>query len=211
MSQPPRTRLRPTSRLVLGVLLILVAMVLFGASRLIAGSQRHAYDPHASPPPTYHLTAGKQYQLATSGGMAALAGSGALATGSSPSCAATADTGQNDPLTIDAVTSDDRDLHVIATFTAQATGVFHVHCDRIAAVFVDDADDSARDWSAVGVLAAALLGLVGAAMAVSGAYQVDEDRRRPGTGLDESQPADRDGGESDEPRVQVAEGPVDHP
>jgi hypothetical protein len=223
---PPRSSaLSAATRLLLGILVVLVAMIFFGASRLLAGSQRHAYDPHATPPPTYRLTAGRQYQLSTIGGVRQLTSSGVVATGSNLSCAATADSGQNDPLMIDEVRSDDRDLHVIATFTAQSSGDFHVHCDRIAAVFVDDADQPVRDWSGIGVPVAAILALLGVSMAISGAYELAAGRRTgspdtdwpdtdsrdvdvPGTDAAGAHPPLR---RSDPASVEVPERPVDQP
>ena len=60
-------------RLAVGVLLILLAVLIYGLSRLLASGQAHSYDAGASPPATVRLIAGKQYQLSSPVGVSTLA------------------------------------------------------------------------------------------------------------------------------------------
>jgi hypothetical protein len=162
----------PVSIVSLGVVLILIAIVVYAASQFIAGRQRHAYDPGASPPSSYHLTAGKKYQLSSAGGVSELKKERVLSSVTTPVCNQAAATGKEVGLKLDSTNDDDRDLHVFAAFTATQTGDFHISCLRISDVFVDDADNSPSDFAGALLLLATLLGLIGAIAAVSGGYQL---------------------------------------
>jgi len=168
-----RTRGRPLSAAVAlgtGIILLLLAVVVFGASRLIANGQRHAYDPGATPPKTYRLTAGKTYQLSSTEGIARLTGRGLLGAGVTPSCFSSTPDGARQPLTIVSTKDDVRVLQVFATFQVPRSGVLAVHCDGISAVFVDDADDSSTDYAALLTMSTTLLGLLGVIAVMSGGY-----------------------------------------
>jgi hypothetical protein len=191
MTESAVQRVAPGVRLAAGVVLVFIALVAFGASRLAASSQRHAFDPRATPVPTYEITAGKTYQLSSSGGVKALTQQGVLGAGTSLTCTAAAADGATEQLTMDSTKDDVRDLHVFATFTATQSGSFHFACAAVPEVFVDDAEDSAADLSALLVLLATVIGLVGIAAVLSGAYDLPG---RP---------------ESDQAGVQMAERGVD--
>jgi hypothetical protein len=147
--------------------LILLALVLFGGSRVVAAGQRHAYDPAAAPPPAYHLTAGKTYQLSSARSVAELKKAGLLG---NMACSVTSGTGQQTPVTLASTADDDRNLHFFATMVAPLTGEGRLSCTGIPEVFVDDADNAAPDRSALLVLLSIVAGLLGVIAACSGGY-----------------------------------------
>jgi hypothetical protein len=167
-SEPPgASGERAGSRLLAGAVLLIVALVLFAASRVVAAGQRHAYDPGASPPASYAVTAGTSYQLSAARSVSELKKAGLLG---NLACFTTSATGEQTPLTLSSVADDDRNLHLFATFVAPATGSVQVSCTGIPGVFVDDADDAAPDRSAVLVLLSGAIGLLGVIAACSGGY-----------------------------------------
>jgi hypothetical protein len=162
--QPPD---RSGAGLAAGAVLLVLAVVLFGGSRVVAAGQRHAYDPAANPPPAYHLTAGKTYQLSSARSVAELKKAGVL---DNPACFVTSNTGEQAPVTLASTADDDRNLHLFATMVAPSTGDVHLSCTGIPEVFVDDADNAAPDRSALLVLLSIVAGLLGVIAACSGGY-----------------------------------------
>ncbi|HEX8304940.1 MAG TPA: hypothetical protein VF612_08675 [Jatrophihabitans sp.] len=176
--RPPRDR--SAARLAAGAVLLVLALVLFASARVVAAGQRHAYDPAANPPPAYHLTAGKTYQLSSTRSVAELKKAGLL---TDLACYATTSTGVQTPVALASTAEDDRNLHLFATMVAPSTGEYRLSCTGIPQVFVDDADNAAPDRSAPLVLLSILVGLLGVIAACSGGYGVFTPNRR--------QPADR--------------------
>jgi hypothetical protein len=171
-------------RLGTGVLLILLAVLIYGVSRLLASGQTHSYDAGASPPSTVRLIAGKQYQLSSSVAVSTLRKRGQL---DALSCYWSSDGNLQNPLQIQQTSSDDRDLHTFATVIAPSSGRLQIGCNGIARVFVDDAEDSGRDISAAVVLLSVLVGTIGVPLAVSGWYRLPPLAHyddRPGDGED---------------------------
>jgi hypothetical protein len=166
-SGSPSPRDRNGAKLAAGAVLLVLALVLFASSRVVAAGQRHAYDPAASPPPAYHLTAGKTYQLSSARSVAELKKAGLLA---ELACSSLSETGEQVPLTLVSTADDDRNLHVFATMVPAATGEVRVSCTGIPDVFIDDADDAAGDRSALLVLLSIAAGLLGVIAACSGGY-----------------------------------------
>jgi hypothetical protein len=166
-SGSPKPGARGGSRLAAGVALLLLALVLFGGSRVVAAGQQHAYDPAATPPPSYRLTAGQTYQLSSARPVAELKQAGVLP---NLACFITSGSGTPTPLALASTTDDDRNLHIFATMVAPSTGQFRLSCTGIAEVFVDDADDAEPDLSALLVLLSIAVGLLGVIAACSGGY-----------------------------------------
>jgi hypothetical protein len=156
-------------RLAVGVVLMLLAVLVYGFSRFLASGQTHSYDPGASPPSTVRLIAGKQYQLSTPVGVATLRKRGQL---DALSCYWSTDGNLQNPLQVQQTSSDDRDLHTFATVIAPSTGRLQIGCTGIDRVFVDDAEDSGRDVGAAVVLLSVLVGTAGVPLAVSGWYRL---------------------------------------
>ncbi|MDQ1721562.1 MAG: hypothetical protein QOI26_1296 [Pseudonocardiales bacterium] len=170
-------RERGGKSLAVGVVLMLLAVVLFGGSRVVAAGQRHAYDPGASPLPAYHLTAGKTYQLSSARSVAELKKAGLL---SDLACYVTSGTGEQTPLALATTVDDDRNLHVFATMVAQVTSDVHPSCTGIPEVFIDDADNAAPDRSALLMLLSIAAGLLGVILTCSGGYSRGQDRHLAG-------------------------------
>ncbi|HST49005.1 hypothetical protein [Jatrophihabitans sp.] len=158
---------RAGSQLMAGVVLLVLALVVFGVSRVVAARQQHAYDQGASPPPSYTITAGRTYQLSADRSVAELKQAGLL---NDLACFTTSVTGEQSPLALSSTADDDRNLHLFATFIAPVTGSIAVSCTGIAGVFVDDADNAAPDRSAVLVLLSGGIGVLGVIAACSGGY-----------------------------------------
>jgi hypothetical protein len=172
MTDSRAPRLTASRRLGAGVIVVLLALVCFGSSRVVAGGQRHAYNPRATPPPTYHLIGGKIYQLSAAAGLSTLTKTGVLGPGITPSCFWSTDGGTVNEVQIVSTKDDERNVHVFATFQVPSTGDFHISCQGIKEVFVDDAEDAGRDLSALLLVIATILGLVGFAAAMSGGYEL---------------------------------------
>jgi hypothetical protein len=166
-------------RLAAGVVLVLLAIVVFAGSRLAAHGQRHAYDPGSVPPASYHLTAGRVYQLSSHHSVAELTAAGLIGQSATPSCVVSpvSSPETQQPLTLLSTREEERVLHLFATFAVSSTGRFSVSCPAIAQlfgddVFVDDADDAPADLAAVLMVVATVLGFVGVCAAVSGGYRL---------------------------------------
>jgi hypothetical protein len=158
---------RSGASLAAGAVLLILALLLFAGSRVLAAGQRHAYDPSANPPPAYHLTAGKTYQLSSARSVAELKKAGLL---TDLACFSTSSTGVQTPVTLASTADDDRNLHLFATLVAPGTGEYRLSCTGIPDVFVDDADNAAPDRSALLVLLSIAAGLLGVIAACSGGY-----------------------------------------
>lgn len=156
-------------RLGVGVVLILLAVLIYGVSRFLASGQTHSYDAGASPPTTVRLIAGKQYQLSSPIEVGTLRSRGQL---DSLACYWSTDGSLQNPLQVQETMSDDRDLHTFATVIGPSTGRLQISCADIPKVFVDDAEDSGRDVSAAVVLLSVLVGTAGVPLAVSGWYRL---------------------------------------
>jgi len=176
MTDSRPSRISAATRLGVGVSFVLIALLSFASSRLVEHTQRLSYARGATPQPTYRLVGGKSYQLSAKGGVAGLTEQGVLGSGITPTCFRSAGGGADHAITIISTKDDVRDLHVFATFQVPSSGEFHISCQGIAEVFVDDAEDAGHDYSAVLVLLASLFGLVGVGLALSGAYGLGEER-----------------------------------
>jgi hypothetical protein len=122
--------------------LLLVSAAFLGLWQVADRSQDHSYNPGATPPTTFALTAGKQYQLSTVDGPAALAGAGST---SGQLCTWSVDGSDPQRLAVSGLPPDSRSTHVVATFVAPSGGDVHVDCPTFGAVWVDDADDAPAD------------------------------------------------------------------
>jgi hypothetical protein len=177
MTDSRASRISAATRLGVGVSFVMIALLSFASSRLVEHTQRHAYVRGATPQPIYRLIGGEIYQLSAKAGVAGLTKQGVLGSGITPTCFWSADGGADNPITILSTKDDERDLHVFATFQVPSSGEFHISCQGIAEVFVDDAEDAGHDFSAVLVVFATLFGVLGVGLALSGAYGVGEERR----------------------------------
>lgn len=178
----PRHLLPQTARarFVAGVLLVSFALFAFAGSRIFTRGQHHAYDRGALPPPTVHLTTGVQYKLSVPGGPAALRAAGLLSDNNKPYCMRTINGSAAQQVPLEQTRDDDRTLNVFATFRSTVTGDFHITCQGITAVFVDDADNAGFDYAGLLVLVSTVLGVIGVGLTASGVLELYNERR-PGT------------------------------
>jgi hypothetical protein len=160
----PRSRL-PRS-LVAGPLLIILGLVCWALYVRQTNSEHHAY-AHGGNPPTYvQIHAGKSYGIAIHGGVQREIRLG-LAPGS-VQCTAARRGQSPGPLDVTAETQDTKATDRIASFVSGINGVVHVECSGIGAVYLDDADDAAYDWSGFFLILASLALLTGLPLALSG-------------------------------------------
>jgi hypothetical protein len=176
MTDSRPTRLSAATRLGVGVSFVLIALLSFASSRFVEHTKRLSYARGATPQPTYRLVGGKIYQLSAKEGVAGLTRQGVLGSGITPTCFWSADGGADNPITIVSTKDDVRDLHVFATFQVPSSGEFHISCQGISEVFVDDAEDAGHDFGALLVMLASLFGLLGIGLALSGSYGLGEER-----------------------------------
>jgi hypothetical protein len=166
-------------RAIIATILLLGGLGLTAAYRVLSGAERQSYSAGALAAATYHVTAGKTYELSVPGGVAALKKSGAdIATAQCEWSSAGSGTRV---LPATASGSDTKAIDVVATFTAPDTGEIHVDCSGWGAMYIDNADNAAGDaagWFLVlGVIALAVgVGLGVSALRLAG-EEVSSSRR----------------------------------
>lgn len=154
-------------RLVAGVLLLVLAVLVWAGHVFVAAGGGHSWDAGSQPPATVHLTAGRNYTLSTSGGLGALV-AGKASTEPSVRCTYSAAGRASTALPVQPLAYDARITHEIATFTSSVSGDVSVGCADVSAVFVDDADDASPDLAGVLVIVCAVFALGGVALTLSG-------------------------------------------
>jgi hypothetical protein len=167
------SRRNAIAQLATGIVVGLLAVVVFAGSRFVAANSHHAYDPGARPPPSFAVAAGRTYQLSSAESVQRLTATGVL---SNLGCTWSA-VGRDDAdqLPITSTLSDDRNLHTFALFAAPVTGSITIRCNGLDRVLVDDAEDSKPDYSALLMLISTGLALAGAVLAVAGGYAAVEE------------------------------------
>jgi hypothetical protein len=123
-----------------GLVLILLGATLWILYRYQSGRERHSYTTGGAPPATVHLTAGHTYWLSIAGGV-----DREVALGLDPRALQCTQTGAGSAprvLVLSPESADTKLTHQIASFVAPLTGDVHVDCDRLGAVYIDDADNS---------------------------------------------------------------------
>lgn len=167
-------RVRPAgTRLSAGMALVLFALLLFAGGRIAAPGRNHAYDPGATPPTTYRLTAGKEYQLSTATDLSILRRTVNLA---ELACVSTTGSAEPVPVSVLNTADDDRAQHVFATVRVPTSGPQRVTCTGVSEVFVDNADDASFDYAGLTVLLATLVGVLGVIVALGGGYDLGAQR-----------------------------------
>ena len=159
------------------MLLIVLAAILGLLYRVSTANADHSYDRGATPPSTYQFTRGGDYELSTVGGLAGLTAAGVTPQGTQ--CAITYQDGPAQSLSITPLSSDTRSTHVVANFTAPASGRAAIACDQWGAVFVDDADSSSADAAGFFLTATTVALVAGVGLGLSWLYATGMDRRRP--------------------------------
>jgi hypothetical protein len=136
--------------------------------------ENHSYNDGGAAPIYVHLTAGKQYEISTPGGMDALAKVGSSA--SALNCNYTPQDGPATAvLTTTSLGTGTRTTHAVATFTSPVTGLVRVECRALQSTYVDDADNVGGDPAGLYLLLCTITLSIGAMFGLSALYW----RRRP--------------------------------
>jgi hypothetical protein len=143
-----------------GVLLLVLGLSAWGASRVYAGVESSAFAPSALPPVSVALTAGRQYTLGYPGGVRGLAARGM--TPADLACDWQRPAGSPRELSVQTVPTDTVLTSTVGTFVAPVGGELMITCGELGSMFIDDADDAGAD------VAGWLLVLASAALAVGG-------------------------------------------
>ena len=124
-----------------------------------------AYARGGKPPAYVQVAIGKTYRIAVRGGIATEAQAGI--TPEALSCTAARPGESPGALDLTYENTDTKATDDIASFVAAFTGRLHVECTRLGAVFVDNADDAAFDWSGVWLVLASLALVIGTPIVLS--------------------------------------------
>ena len=150
---------------VIGVLLLVLGAVSWGASRLATGIEDHAWSTTALGPDHVRLTRGHSYLLAYPGGVKAL-----VAQGISPSsleCFWQPPGGVRRQLVVQSLPLNTVQRNTVATFVAPMTGLGGISCDGLGQMFVDDSDDARADLAGWLIALATLELVLGVALCLS--------------------------------------------
>ena len=151
---------------VVGVLLLVLGVLCWLASRLASGTENHAYSSSAVAPNSVHVTSGRTYELSYPGGVAALAGQGIDPGSLVCDWSLRGGVRQSLPLVVEGTNTLRR--NVVGEFTADTTGDIHIACNGLGAMFVDDADHAPGDPSGWLLLLATVALVLGVPLALSG-------------------------------------------
>lgn len=179
MSSTPRANVR---RAVAAAALVVAGLLLLAISRILSGTERHAFDNGVVAPSAAHVTAGRTYTLSTPGGVKALQARRAAVT--TPSCEWSVDGSARQALVVADAGVDTKAINVVATFVSPLTGDIHVDCLGWGPMFLDNADGRAGDpagWLLLFATIALTIG-VGLGLAALRSFGLDSERA---TGEDE--------------------------
>ena len=153
---------------VIAVALLLAAALCGGLYRIADGSEKHSYNSGAQPPATVQLTTGHTYEISVPGGHKALQKRG-ISTAAAL-CSLSRDGASPMTLTVTPLSADVRPTNAVATFVSPLSGRVHLDCGSWGAVYIDDSDDSAWDFSGLFLVLAALFLTAGVALGLSALY-----------------------------------------
>jgi hypothetical protein len=168
LARPAALPSRPLG--LLAGLLLLLGILFVVLWSIQDGSEHHSFNSGATPPASVHITAGKQYEISTPGGIKRLDDAG-IVLGTTQCTYATPGAGNTQQLPITVLGAGTRTVHAVATFIAPATGDFRINCAELPGTYVDDADNGAGDLAGLFVLLATLVLTVGAGLGLSVLYR----------------------------------------
>jgi hypothetical protein len=125
----------------------------------------HAYARGGNPPAYVQVEIGKTYRIAVRGGVPAETRAGVAP--DALTCTAARPGESPGMLNLTDENADTKATNDIASFTAAFTGRLHVECSGLGPVFVDNAADSAFDWSGVWLVLASLALVIGTPLVLS--------------------------------------------
>jgi hypothetical protein len=161
----PRRGVADRTRAVLGLVLLVGAILAFCARPVLAPHDR-SWSADARPLASYELIAGRLYHLSTVEGP--IEGSRVPLSCTWRPVDATGAADVQPAVLASTPIEGERITHIVASFTAPATGRVQVTCAGQAAVFIDDAEGLGRDSGSVLLIAGIGLGLAGLCLAASG-------------------------------------------
>lgn len=148
-----------------GAVLILAGLGFWALYVQASADEPHAYARGGAPPQYVQVEIGKTYRIAVRGGVATLAAAG-LEPGNLSCTAARPGQGPG-ALNLSFETNDTKATNDVASFVAAMNARLHVECAGIGAVFVDNAEDAAVDWSGLWLVLATLALVVGTPLILS--------------------------------------------
>jgi hypothetical protein len=148
-----------------GPLLLLVGVACWALFAAQSRSEHHAYNSGTNPPEVVRVVAGQTYAIAIHGGVAREA-----QLGLDPAalrCTATQPGNAPGALRLTTENGDTKANDQIASFVSRISGDVQVRCDRIGAVYVDDAAGSSFDWSGLWLVLASIALVIGLPLTLS--------------------------------------------
>lgn len=145
--------------LVVGALLIVLGLVGWSLYVKDSRNEPHAYARGGDPPAYVRLAAGETYIISIRGGV-----NREIALGLTPDglqCTAARPNQSPGALRLTVEQPGTKAMDAIASFSSAITGLAHVECDGTGPVFVDDATNSAFDWSGFWLVFTSIALLVG--------------------------------------------------
>jgi hypothetical protein len=159
-----------SGRTALALLLIALAAVFAVLYRHENSGEDHSYNAGNPPPASVEITAGKQYEISTPGGMDTL-----LAGGGDPTklnCNYTPLTGNSTlQLATTGLATDTRTTHSVGTFIGPVTGMVRIECRALTTTYIDDADNVSADPAGLFLLLCTLALTAGAGLLMSSLYR----------------------------------------
>jgi hypothetical protein len=156
--------------LVAGGGLVLLGLLAWALSGLAGGKENHSFRANGRPPATVHVTEGRTYWLAVPGGVRRLNDAGVVP--SALTCTVTGSGQTTGKLAVSPVVGsgslDTKFVNRIASFVPDSTGRVHIDCAGVGTPYVENADDTAFDWSGLLLVLAAGLLVVGVPLLLSG-------------------------------------------
>jgi hypothetical protein len=164
-------RARSSSARGLIAVVLLAAGVLCAVLYAIANShENHSFNSGATPPRQVQITAGRQYEISTPGGIDALHKKGLDQSTLRCSYATVGDQGSVN-LDLTALGNDSRTTHAVATFIGPVSGLVQIACPELSATFIDDADNGSGDPAGLFMLLCVIFLTGGAALGLSALYR----------------------------------------
>ncbi len=172
----PSTSRASVARAGAAVGLVIAAVLLGALSRILSGTEPHAYAKGVVAPNSARVTLGQAYTLSVPGGVKALQARGVDV--SSGQCDWSVDGSASQALPVAAAGEFTKATNVVATFIAPYTGDLHVTCLGWGPMFLDDADSTPGDPAGWLLLLATVTLTVGIALAMAALHSSGIDSER---------------------------------
>jgi len=141
----PSTSRVSVARAAVATGLVIAALLLGGLSRILSGTEHHAFAGGAVAPNSAHVTLGKTYTLSTPDGVKGIRARGVDV--NTAQCEWSVGGSANQALVVSAAGESTKATNVVATFVAPYTGDVQVSCLGWGPMFIDNADDAGDDYA----------------------------------------------------------------